>query len=134
MKKLITFILLALSITTFGQLKSNSTKDSTIAKSTFVVGTDTPGKCLIKSSGSSIAGLVLMGFGAGIMAYSTNPDVADSATQLQAVGGAVIVVGAIFQIRGIVLIGKAGKLMEKERQKTLSYYVSPTQTGLRFNF
>lgn len=99
-----------------------------------LIKTDSPGKCLIGSSRSTIGGLVFMGIGSGILTYSLSFSDSYEKTPLQVVGCAVALTGIILQIRGIILIGKAGRLMEKEYKKTLTYNVSLNKVGLAVNF
>jgi len=93
---------------------------------------ETSGSCLIKSSRSTLTGLFLNIAGGALLTLSFTEK--QDADPLRFGGAALIFTGSILQIRGIILIGKAGRLMEKKKQKTLSYSISPTKFGLAFNF
>lgn len=145
MKKLMFLLMMVLTLSSTAQInqknkvqrkwdKYDNLYDDTTSKTNFIVGTDTPGKCLIKSSRSTIGSLFCTAIGSVIIAYSFNKDAESEAKTFRAIGGLTMFTGIILEVRGIILIGKAGKLMENERQKSLSYNISPTKIGLAFNF
>lgn len=140
MKKLIFLLIMLITLSSFGQ-NNDKTKwwnkydnlDTPVKKDSIqLITNETSGSCLIKSSRNTLTGLFLNIAGGALISLSfTEKEDADAFK----IGGAVLMItGSILQIRGIVLIGKAGKLMEKEKQKSLSYNISPTKIGLAFNF
>jgi len=95
----------------------------------------TAGQCLVESSNSTLTGLALMTIGTAVYIGSFNQKDTDTKKVYQIFGGATTFIGAVLQIKGVILIGKAGKLMEKERKlNELTYNISPTGIGLKLTF
>jgi len=124
MKKILFLLLMASSIVASAQFK---TKTDDIYSST--VKQETAGQYLIQASNSFIGSMVLASIGTAVVLTQTNPE------DVKVLGSVLFVGSALCSIRGVILIGKSGKAMEKERKNSeLSYNISPTGFGLRLTF
>lgn len=129
MRKLTALILfLIIAILGLGQENKYSTVDS--------MNINNSGIKLIKSSNSLFAGLILSGIGSALIIKSssdTNKSDPRINKQNKNVGTVCVILGAVLHIHGIILIGEAGRNLNKPR-KELTYVVSPTEVGLALNF
>lgn len=93
-----------------------------------ITGLKTPGKYLRQASNSLIGGLLISAAGAGCLVLGAKESTSNSNNKntgeyqgndgqqaFTYIGVGLIVTGAILQIRGIVLIGRAGDAMEANK-------------------
>jgi len=91
----------------------------------------TPGTYLRQASNSFIGGFILSAVGSGCLALAANSSSEtvdrdtgksysnDNKVVFTALGAGLVTVGVILEIRGIVLIGRAGDALNKERKTAL---------------
>lgn len=106
----------------------------------------TPGTYLRQASNSFIGGFILTAVGGGCLAIGANSSSEtvdrdtgktysnDNKTIFTALGAGLMAVGVILEIRGIVLIGRAGDAMNKERKTALVLQPKANGASLVFKF
>ena len=92
----------------------------------------TPGNLLQKASTNILGGVACLTAGSGLLVLNMNEPKEDNSFKY--LGYGTILVGVFLELRGVWLIGESGKIMEKDRQKSISYKISPTGVGLALNF
>lgn len=123
----------------YGYIDTNTSVDSTNAESKFLERNGNlthPGQYLIKSYNSKLLSWTFMVV-SGAFAYgSTKVD--DPDHMFLIAGGVFSAMAIFFEVRSVILIGKAGKAMEverlKEKKKVLSFYANPQSVGLKLTF
>jgi len=127
MKYLISIMLISISYLCFSQdyyIPSKTETDS-------IKNYSSPGNCLIQAKNSKMTSYgmaVTSGIFLGVYFNEKSEDAFIYAS------GAFALLSVVFDIRSSILIGKAGKLMEKEKRSKISFYALPNQAGIRLTF
>lgn len=86
----------------------------------------TPGSALKKASNSFITSLVFGVVGSGVIIASTK---SDAPNVMYAVGGICGVMSTVYYVNGVVLIGKAGVLMDN-KNNSVAFEMQNSNTGI----
>lgn len=143
MKTLFTTLLILATLNCFSQkygfTQADKLTDTAKVDQSFIeenISLKHPGEYLISARNSKMLTWAFALASGGFMYANSKADEPDS--KFMIASGAFAAMAVIFEVRSVILIGKAGKSMEveriKEKQKALSLYANPASAGIKLTF